>query len=226
MLYSIRILTMEFPTPSEIESNVDIVKSETGAIVTFKELSLTGDNPTSERIRVRVEKQPLRLVPGNTYLRNEIVFDQETEYMQELAHQAEALTAVPERERPRVVLELFRRSVHYAYDDIVEKLQEANPELAKWVAENTGLSCKTGIKVKLSDIIDKRYGVCRHLATGYLWLAQKAGLEGTLMVSELGGITNIKRSDTGEQLFRSAPVGVGLAHHAWAEIRLSDGSWV
>lgn len=217
---------MELPTRSEIESNIGVTKSETAAIITFEGLSLTGENPTSGKIRVKVEKQPLQLVQGNTYLRNEIVFDKETENMQQLASQAEALTAISERERPRAVLELFRRNVRYAYDNIVEELQETNPELAKWIAGNTGLSCKTGITVKLSDIIDKGYGVCRHLATGYLWLAQKAGLEGTLMVSILGGITNIKRSDTGEQLFKSVPVGEGLAHHAWTEIRLADGSWV
>lgn len=98
--------------------------------------------------------------------------------MQSLATEAETLLELPENERPARVLEILRSKMHYAYNDVIEKLSETDPDLAKWVAENTGLNASSVSNVTLSELMERGYGVCRHLATAYLWLAQKAGLKG------------------------------------------------
>lgn len=205
---------------------INIAKSETGIIATFPSLALSAENPLSPSIKVIVEKLPIPMKIGKDYGHGDVLFDQETENMNRLASQAEALRSLPEEQRPSELLKLFRSNVRYAYNAVVSELAESNPELSEWVAKNTGLDSSGGTQVKLSDIFDKGYGVCRHLSVGYLWLASKAGLEGTLMVSGPVGITNIQRTDNGEQLFKSTDVGQEVGAHAWAELKLSDGRWI
>lgn len=214
----------------------EIIRNETGskpeitfnskrATIVYGNLILSADNPTSSEISVVVKKLPTTILEGKSYANGAVLIDEETEKMSSITSRAEALRTVPEIERPKAVLELLRENVQYAYNDVGEAVSKSDPELASWVAQNTGINSSAS-NVPLSELIDKGYGVCRHLAVAYLWLAQKAGLEGTLMASDYGGIRNIKRTDTGERLFKSVDVGQPLPAHAWAEIRTSDGRWI
>lgn len=208
------------------EKSIEISATKESASVVFHNLELNAENPTSPEIRIVVEKQPIELVEGKSYGNHAVLIDKETEKMQSLVVQAEALLEIPENERPAKILELLRSKMHYAYNDVIEKLSETDPGLAKWVAENTGLNASSVSDVPLSELIDRGYGVCRHLSISYLWLAQKAGLKGVLLSSDWGTIKNIERSDTHQKLFRSADVGKPVSAHSWVEIKTSDGRWI
>lgn len=210
----------------KVEQAIEISAEEQLASVAFQNLELNADNPRSPEIRVVVEKQPIELVEGKSYCNHAVLIDKETESMRSLVEEAEALLELPEQERPAKVLEIFRQRMHYAYDDTIEKLSETDPELARWVAKNTGLNAASFSDVPLSQVIEKGYGVCGHLATAYLWLAQKAGLRGVILSSDWGVLKNIERSDTKEKLFKSAEIGQPVSNHSWVEIKTSDGRWI
>lgn len=218
--------TRQHESVEKKEKDIEISATKKSASVLFRNLELNVENTTSPEIRIVVEKQPIELIEGKSYGNSAVLIDKETERMQSLATQAEALLEIPENERPARVLELLRSKMSYAYNDVIEKLSETDPDLAKWVAENTGLKARGFNNVPLSKLIDSGYGVCRHLAVAYLWLAQKAGLKGVLLESDFGTIKNIERSDTQQKLFRSADVGKPVSAHSWVEIKTSDGKWI
>jgi len=209
----------------EKEVSVEVEKSKESALVSFQDLELSAENPTSPEIRIVVEKQPIDLIEGKSYGNFSVLIDKETEQMRDVATEAEALRELPEEERPAKLLEILRSKVHYAYNEVVEKLSETDPDLAQWVAENTGLN-RSASSIPLSQIIEKGYGVCGHLSTAYLWLAQKAGLKGVVLNSDHRTIKNIERSDTKEKLFKSAEIGQPVSAHSWVEIKTSDGRWI
>lgn len=208
------------------ENHIEISVAKKEASIVFHNLELDGQYPKSPELEIVVEKQPIELVEGGVYSGNAILFDAETEKMQSLASQAENLRDLPESERLGSVLRILRSEVNYAYNEVLEKVADTDPDLAKWVAENTGLNAARVYKVPLSEIIEKGYGVCRHLAPAYLWLAQKAGLKGAILNSDQGVIKNIERSDNHQPLFKSVEVGDTVAAHAWVEIKTSDGRWI
>ncbi len=84
--------------------------------------------------------------------------------------------------------------------------------------------------VNLSDIIDRGYGVCRHLSAVTLVLAKVAGMEGALMTNfgkELFDETaaiNIVKPD-GKKLFIAEPLGEIKGRHAWVELKVGK-DWV
>lgn len=195
------------------------------ATVTFSDLNLSEANPTSPAIRITVEKTPITTVIGERYA--DVYFDgTENDTTRYLAGQATALQTLPEEQRPRRVLELLRGSVQYAYPGVVKELQASDPELGAWVAANVSTNRQGAPPVKLSDVLQSGYGVCSHLAPAYLWLAEKAGLEGGIFTSDTGVITNVLNPETGQPLFKSTDVGQPAEAHAWAEIRLSNGQWI
>lgn len=217
---------METPNQGLSEKRIELSTTGNKAVITFNNLALNAQNPTSPEILLTIEKNPIRLVEGKSYCNSAVKIDKETSVMQALASQAESLQTLPEEKRPRAVMNLFRSQVHYAYNDVVAKLAESNPDLAEWIAKNIGLNSFSGLTVPLSELIEKKYGICRHLAVGYLWLAQKAGLEGIIMTSNHNVIKNVTRRDNGEKLFKSIEVGKTASAHAWVEIKLSDGRWI
>lgn len=219
-------ITFSQESAEKKEKSIEISAAREGASVSFRKLELDAQHPTSPEIRIVVEKQPVELLEGKSYCRDAVLVDRETKKMRSLAASAETLLKLPESERPAKVLEILRDKMHYAYDDVIDKLSETSPDLAKWVAENTGLSASSVYNVPLSELVEKGYGVCRHLAVVYLWLAQKAGLKGVLLTSGSGVIKNIERSDNEQKLFRSAEVGKPIPAHSWVEIKTSDGRWI
>ena len=195
------------------------------AKVHFSNLHLTSEKPESPIIIVCFGKKPLPIKEGFIYGEKAVVFDRISPKMKELSIQAGLLKSIPEEQRPRAVMSLLRKHVQYAYDNVVTLLEKHDPVLAQWITENTGINSSTKL-IPLSEIFEKEYGVCRHLSIAYLWLAQQAGLEGTLACSAPLVIRNIKRKDNNQPLFKCVPVGNGLVAHMWDEIRLSNGKWI
>ena len=199
--------------------------TEKEGAVFFHDLDLSKDSPNSPEITITVKKQPVYLREGDRCSLGAVIIDKETDKMKSLADQAEKLVSLPERERLSKILEILRSHVDYPYENIVVEISKKDPELAQWITENVGLrSNKTDIP--LSEIFEKKYGICRHLAPAYLWLAQKAGLQGVILTCDHKTIKNIQRTDNGERLFKSAEVDQLVDGHAWVEIKLSDGVWV
>ena len=208
------------------KEEIEILFTKKHASVLFRELNLTSQNTFSPEIELTVEKQPIKIIEGESYADNIILIDQENEKMRSIASEAELLLESPESERPRKVLDLLRSKMHYAYNDDVERLRENEPELAVWIEKNTGLKALNVKNVPLSELIEKGYGICGHLSVAFLWLAQKAGLNGVLLKSDHGVIKNIKRKDNGQKLFNSFEFGNSVSAHHWVEIKKSDGKWI
>lgn len=209
----------------QAEKVVKRSSDQSQAEIIFPNLHLTAENPTSEEISIVLKKTPLRVEEGKSYGGNAVLIDTETKLMQELTTKAEEIKKLPEIQRPRALLALLGQYVKYAYNQTVEELANSNPSLAKWVAENTGLNSSV-YGVPLSQLFEKGYGICRHLSVAYLWLAQKAGIEGVLMRANHGVLKNIQRPDTGGKLFQTVELNQPGPNHAWVELRASDGKWI
>ncbi len=205
--------------------NAEISHTEKSGIVVFHNLNLTAENPISPEIEVSVKKKSIEIIEGESYGGNCILIDKETKKMKSLLEKAEELLEIPEIERPKKILEILRDKIDYAFDEAMDRLSKTDPELAKWVAENTGLN-SSAHNVPMSELLEKGYGICRHLSVAYLWLAQKAGLKGVLLNCPYGTIKNIERTDSKEKLFKSADIGQPVSAHSWVEIQTSDGKWI
>lgn len=196
------------------------------ATVRYKNLHLTMENPTTSPLLITLKKNPINMEVGGYYGNmSDVFFDIESKTMLDLAAQAEKFKLLPEEQRPRAILELLRRNVQYSYDDTVDALSVNDPELAQWVKENVGIKSRKS-RIPLSEIFDKGYGICGHLSCAYLYLLQKAGLKGTIMLSEPSKIRNILRTDTNKPLFKSFPVGGNVDSHYWVEVQMSNGTWI
>ena len=163
-----KVIQHEYFTPEK--EGVEISTTKKSASIFFHNLELNAQNSISPEVKIVVDKQPLAVVEGKSVCNYAVLIDRETEKMQSLAVQAEALLELAEIERPVKVLEILRSNMHYAYSDVVENLFKSEPELEKWVAENTGLNASHVSDVPLSQLVEKGYGVCRHLSAAYLWL--------------------------------------------------------
>lgn len=210
----------------DLENGIEISYDETVASITYRNLKLSKDNLSTPEVEITVEKRPIHIIEGASYDNSAVFVDSETPKMRDLAVQAEGLKSLEEVQRTRAVLELLRQNVAYAYKNVVDVVAQTNPQLADWVIANVGSDSQGKANIPLSEIFDKGFGICRHLAVAYLYLAQKAGLEGTIITSDYGGITNIQRADTQEPLFKSVKVGEPVVAHDWVEIKTSDGKWI
>ncbi len=204
--------------PQDAGKSIEISYTEENGSVVFHNLNLNVEVLSSPEVEVTVEKQPTEIVEGRHYLNNIVKIDKETKKMKSLSGAAEKLLEIPEAERLEKVLEILRNNVNYPYEDDIKKLAEKNPKLAQWITDNV----KSNKTVSISEIFEKGYGQCGHLTVAYLWLAQKAGLKGTILTCPKGVIKNIVRTDTGKSLFKSE----GGPAHAWVEVQISDGRWI
>ena len=208
-------------TKESNNKNVEISYETNTASIVFHELELTPQNPTSPKIEVVVGRNPIEIREGNSYCQNALFIDKETEKMKSIAKEAEEASTLPETERIKKVLEIFKNYIHYAYKEDIDKLAESDSESANWIREN--IIKKAENKVPISQVFEKGYGICRHMAPAYLWLAQKAGLKGLIATrAGKGIIKNITRTDNNnKKLFKTDIPG-----HAWIEIQLGDGRLV
>lgn len=221
-------------TKAEEESGAEVraqeipeiyLESNNTANVLFKNLALSEAQPTSPQIAITVEKTPFATEVGKRS--GDVYFDGiESDAVKYLETEAAALKALPEIERPRRVLELLRAHVQYAYPNVVDELTARDPELGEWVAANVSTNRNNAKPVTFTDVINSGYGVCTHLSPAYLWLAEKAGLEGAIFTSDVHVITNVIKEGTSEPLFKSTAVGQPAEAHAWVELKLSDGQWM
>lgn len=160
-----------------------------------------------------------------------ITIDRKSPILIEMYERAYALRELPERTRPHRVLELLRSRVQYAYGNVMADVAKEDPDKAAWVDDYIH-----GDKdVTLSQVVDHTYAICRHIAVGYLALAQEAGIQGAYATYQAPGtiddprflMRNVMRADTQTPLFRSTPVGnVFYDGHAWVELKMSDGEWL
>ncbi len=211
----------------DVKCDYEIINNRGCATVSFKNLVLTRDNPYTPTIVVTFEKQPMSFEEGKSYNLWSVKFDRPSQKMLHIANEAKELSEFPEKERVRAVLILLRKHLHYAYPDLVQKVAESNQELAEWVIKNTGVNAGAVNHVPLSEIFENEYCVCRHLSVAYIWLANQAGLQGGVVNTSYPiTLTNIIRKDNGKPLFKSVPLGQQTPAHSWAEIQISDGTWI
>lgn len=155
----------------------DIKREGESIVITFNNLSLDVENQNSPEVTVDVEKHPLTIEEGKSYCLPQVSLEQENDIMRELAQQAEKLKTLPELERLHRLLKLLKTRLNFAHLATIEKLALTKPNEAEWIKKHTGPG-SSGM-VELAEVLEHGYGVCRHLATAYLWFAQRAGMEGT-----------------------------------------------
>lgn len=212
--------------PEFQKTSVVIEHTDQKAIAQFSNLDLDREHPRSPEILITYEKVPLPLFEeGRAYGQGTVTIDAETPLMQELSSQAEALRALPELDRLRPLYDILSSHLSYASHTAVDALKETDPERAGWIRSHVSLR---GIipNIPLSQVIERGYGVCQHFAIIYLWLAQKAGLNGIFIHCLAGWLKNIVRSDTGQRLFKTEFEEGDAPAHAFVEIQLSDGRWI
>jgi hypothetical protein len=199
--------------------NVDLDSEQSGKALVFE---------------IELEKQPCHYQEGETIGpgSQSLIIDlntNPTEKSEAMLQAAKEIGELPAEQRPRMIVDLIRSQVQYAYKAVIEQLKEDDPELAKWVEENSGIG--SGWKSqKASDIVKTGYGVCKHLAGLAVILGQEAGLDASYEFNpafspELN-FKNINRPDNGQPLFKSFPVGKSFnAAHAWVSYYV-DGRWI
>lgn len=219
----------ETAIPPEIPQNEFVIKRfEGGFEISSPHVELDSKEAPLDFV-IALEKQPTKVTDG-TVIEN-ITIDKESPVIQPLLEQARQLREIPERERPRRLMELLRSNVQFAYSEVVDELAKTKPELAQWVVENTGLNSSSARQLKLSEIISAGHAVCRHLSVAMLVLADEAGLQGAyLSTAPIRDAKytahNVVRHDNGEKLFKMSKVGEPIGGHAWVEIRTSQDEWM
>lgn len=198
--------------------------SEDEINVNYKDLKLNRENSKTPEINIRVRKEALVLEEGEVYGAFACLIDNSPE-LEDLASKANELSFLPEGDRLKPLMDLFNNHFKFAYEDEVERIRVDNPELADWIDNNSGLKSPLN-NLPLSELLNHGYGVCRHLAIAFLWLANKAGLKGSVMFSNKGVLKNIKRTDNGKKLFRSVEVGEPTDPHSWVEVQTVGGRWI
>jgi hypothetical protein len=184
------------------------------------------------RFGITVEKVPVEIKEGERYFN--IIIDTDNEKLRPLVEQARELGSIPdEGKRLHAILDLLSKHMKYASDKALEDLSETDPETAAWAAAKVGLHVGQE-EVRLSDLIERGYGVCRHFAVALLVLAQEAGMKGALMTNNTDNgldryrrviLTNIIRTDTGEPLFGLEVGEQVTCGHAWVELKVGE-SWI
>ncbi len=176
-----------------------------------------------------LQKEPTFIKPGIVI--EGLKFDKDNPSLAEIWGQIDRIKDFTEVKRPRKVLELLRSRVQYPYTWAMEELGQTDSQKAAWVERNVIAEGVMGPNLKLSEIVHCGYGICKHFATSYLYLAHEAGLTVALSTNGpdavIGGgpgpVTNVYRRDNGEQLFKSCEVGKPIwAGHAWTEVGIGD----
>jgi hypothetical protein len=192
--------------------------------ITFKNIKLSDEgNKTLGRLVVDVEKVPL--VVSETSTIYNVQFGEENDFTKKLEELAESLSKVEdERQRIDELLSVLKSKITYGYAEVVEsKAQEHNVS----VEFMQRMGVQGNKHIGFDEVAKYGIGICGHLSSVYLYLANRAGLRGILVNSapERNPI-NIVRTDKDKKLFRSADVGQRTSNHTWVEIQLQDGTWI
>lgn len=199
----------------------EIYNDESQATITLRNIHLNSNRPSIRAGRVIFEKQPLEVKIGERYYFDNVTLDDGLAKLTRLSNDAKALRAFSQDVRPRMIVDLVRRYIHYAYDDVIKKLSMTDSKRACWIEQNTGLGA-TARHVPLSEVFKHGYGVCYHMAIATLWVSHLAGMSGTLLHADLGVIKNVSRLDTGHRLFS---IEEAIAH-VWLELQNSKEDWI
>lgn len=182
------------------------------------------------KLAITLEKVPQLIEDGIEI--NGIIIDRKSPKLQEMLKEAASLKEIPEKEKPRRLMELLRTNVSYAYKNIIDELSKTNPRLAEWIGSNIVEDPHLGNQITLSEIVDSGFGICRHLSVAMLALAKEADMEGVILNSSHEGasdgkyLQNILRKDNGQPLFKMGKVGDTGSPHAWVELKTKDGEWI
>jgi hypothetical protein len=172
---------------------------------------------------VDVEKTPL--VVSDSGIIGKIKFGKESDGTRELVGLAENLSFI-ENERQRIdeLLVILKSKITYGYNEVIEnKALEHNVP----VEFMQRMGVQGNEQIGFDEITKYGVGICGHLSSSYLYLANKAGLKGILVNSDSERTPlNIMRTDKNKKLFRSADIGKRTSNHAWVEIQLEDGTWI
>ena len=216
------------PTHEALENGFTIKQNDGIFEVSHPMVDLASEKPPL-KFAVTLGKVPTFINDGVEI--ESITIDRKSPKLQGLYDQAQALRSIPERERPRQLLGLLRSNVHFAYTDVLDEVAKGNPELAQWVAENTGINSSSSRPQSLSEVVDKGYGVCRHLSVAMLALAKEAGMDGAYLTygptrDPQYLMENVLKDDN-QPLFKMMPPGDKYyGGHAWVELKTSDGEWI
>jgi len=192
--------------------------------ILFKDLKLDQQNPESPKVSVLFKKEPVPV--AGSFGSFSVSIDKEpSELMRDIEAEVLKLGDLPEAERVRAVMKLLREKVDYAFDDAVAAVYGAGTEKTKWIIDNVGVKGQ-GFNIPLSKIFENKFGVCGHISSAFLWMASKVGLNGVFLTSKPNVIKNVINPETGLPLFKSVPLGEQVPGHAWAEIKMTDGSWM
>jgi len=217
---------------TELLKNKLTIKNEGGVIeVSNPHVDLSSEGEPF-RLELTLDKIPTQIEEGAII--KAITIDRESPKLQEMLRQAQELTDIPEREKPRKILEILSSNVQYAYNDTLAELAETDPDLAQRVTNNIEDTYVRPTPLTLSEIVDSGYGVCHDLAVAMLVLGKEAGMEGSLQVypgirtdEAKYALKNVIRKDNGKPLFKGNNPGE-IVHpgHVWVEFRTSDGEWI
>ena len=191
----------------------------------FEDLNLNETNLQSPPVEFVIEKKPITIEDGFTYGGpGGVLIDRKGPNVENFLALASELKELPQEERLPKIMEIVRSHIKYPYPNIVSELENSNKELADWIDNKMG---KKSEIILLSEVLEKGYGICRHLSPIYLLLAQEAELRGVILSTEPNNpIKNILRTDTKEPLFKLVGVGGKIPSHQWVEILLDSGKWV
>lgn len=172
----------EFLESSEQPGDFNIERTPDGSLTISSKGGVVVSYDRPLEVEVTIGKEPNEIKEGVSI--NSIEIDSEGEKLQEAIQKAQDLREIPLEDRPRKVMELVREYVKYAYPEDVEGLRQSDPNKANFVESNLGVDSLNAL-VKLSQVFDSGYGVCRHLSVATLTLGKEAGLEGIYATSPL-----------------------------------------
>ena len=208
----------------EQQDSFDTNKTQEGSfeISSKGNVDISYDSPLE--IEVTISKEPNEIGEGMSI--NSIEIDSEGERLHEAIQKAQGLKEIPLEDRPRKVMELVREYINYAYPEDVEELRKTDSNKADFIEANLGVESLNSL-VKLSQVFENGYGVCRHLSVAALVLGKEAGLEGMYATSpiEAFGVKNILHPETKEKLFKLTELDRRTGQHAWVEFKVGE-DWI
>lgn len=158
------------------------------------------------RISLTLQKLPLPKIDMKkaSMVGNTIVSD--SSILSLLRERARAFRIMPKDKRTDVVLKLTRETLTYGS---WKKLQRVK-----------------SLSLNLADYVSYGYGNCEHFSSLFALLAQAAELDVIVVGCYEGQLENIIRSDNGEPLFKTVPLGKVNAAHGWNEVRVERDRWI
>lgn len=178
---------------------------------------------------------PVKVKKEVTLVSEDINLDKESPELKDLICKARNTRTLPERERPRHIMNLLRERVDYSFERKLFELEKNDKDLVQAVRRNNRSPV---IEIlALREAVRLGYANCNTMTISMLILGKEAGLEGAYLTNapQMGNrdgfdpnpIINIIRNDTRQKLFREYEAYENFPEgHGWAELRTSEGEWI